>query len=327
MKAEIERRREYANGRMRELEEALGSKLENEDACIYVIGSYGRGEASEHSDLDAFIAGRTRQVGKDKKRAVSGIDDTLIKADLIRVARELSFPDFSGDAEWVKHHAFHELIDNTGTQSDDHDNTLTERLLLLLESRCVYGQEVYDELIRSVLARYWRGFDDHSANFRPMFLINDILRLWRTFCVNYEARTREEPDAKRAARQLKHFKLQHSRLLTCYSAILGLLSEYVRMDTVTPQAAEELCHAAPLERMETLAKDFPEASQAVDKLLGGYAKFLEITAPPKKDLEQRILREGKDVVLPDQKPTLAESVYELLTIVGKDSDLLRMIVV
>ena len=37
--------------------------------------------------------------------------------------------------------------------------------------------------------------------FMPAFLANDILRLWRTFCVNYEARTQTEPAEKKAKRK------------------------------------------------------------------------------------------------------------------------------
>ena len=37
-------------------------------ACVYVTGSFGRGEASEHSDLDLFIIGKSD--GTDKKKSL-----------------------------------------------------------------------------------------------------------------------------------------------------------------------------------------------------------------------------------------------------------------
>src|SRR4029077_19402552 len=77
----------------------------------------------------------------------------------------------------------------------------------------------YDEIVRDVIDGYWRDYQDHQANFMPAFLANDILRIWRTFCVNYEARTKREPDDKKASGKLKNYKLKHSRLLTCYSAL------------------------------------------------------------------------------------------------------------
>jgi hypothetical protein len=62
-----------------------------------------------------------------------------------------------------------------------------------------------------VVEAYWRDFLDHRQAFVPTFLTNDILRLWRTFCVNYEARTQTEPARKKAKRKLKNYKLKHRR--------------------------------------------------------------------------------------------------------------------
>ncbi len=52
-------------------------------ACVYVTGSYGRREASRHSDLDLFIVG----YGTVEKPALSGLDEILVKADLIHVTK------------------------------------------------------------------------------------------------------------------------------------------------------------------------------------------------------------------------------------------------
>src|SRR5205823_3793512 len=58
----LEDRAAFANGRLANLRDDLKtklSKIEQESAepelCIYVTGSLARGEASEHSDLDAFF--------------------------------------------------------------------------------------------------------------------------------------------------------------------------------------------------------------------------------------------------------------------------------
>ena len=59
------------------------------------------------------------------------------------------------------------------------------------------GAAVYQDVIDEVLASYWRDFEDDKADLMPAFFTNDILRLWRTFCVNYEARTSREPEEKK----------------------------------------------------------------------------------------------------------------------------------
>ena len=91
---------------------------------------------------------------------------------------------------------------------------------MLLESRPLLGRPIYDHIQQAVLNAYWKDYDDHKLDFMPAFLGNDILRLWRTFCVNYEATTKTMPERARAKRRVKNYKLKHSRLLTCYSALL-----------------------------------------------------------------------------------------------------------
>ena len=84
----------------------------------------------------------------------------------------------------------------------------------------------------------------------PTFLTNDILRLWRTFCVNYEARTERVPELEKAKGKLKNYKLKHSRLLTCYSAILYLIAIHYQNVSVHPSDAREMTELTPTQRLE-----------------------------------------------------------------------------
>ena len=84
----------------------------------------------------------------------------------------------------------------------------------------------------------------------PTFLTNDILRLWRTFCVNYEARTERVPELEKAKGKLKNYKLKHSRLLTCYSAILYLIAIHYQNGSVHPSDAREMTELTPTQRLE-----------------------------------------------------------------------------
>jgi UTP:GlnB (protein PII) uridylyltransferase len=57
-------------------------------ACVYMTGSFGRGEASKHSDLDLFIVGKGNgKLTRDGKPGseLSRLDEICIKADLIQV--------------------------------------------------------------------------------------------------------------------------------------------------------------------------------------------------------------------------------------------------
>jgi hypothetical protein len=152
--------------------------------------------------LDLFIVG----LGSREKPTLPRLEEICIKADLIEATRVLDFPEFSGDGEYLVHYTKQELIDTLGKSDDDANNTFTARLLLLLESQPLLGDAIYKGAINDVIAACWRDYADHKNEFIPAFLTNDILRLWRTFCVNYEARTKTEPAEKKAKRKLKNYK-------------------------------------------------------------------------------------------------------------------------
>lgn len=201
-------------------------------ACVYTTGSFGRVEGGQFSDLDLFIVGLSSDADALKSR-LGMLDEILVKADLIECTKEQQFPPFSGDGEYLAHHSVRKLIGSLGKRNDDAENTFTARLLLLLESRPLVCRDVYDEVIDETIAAYWRDYTDHKPDFMPAFLANDVLRLWRTLCINYEAGTSTEPEDKKAKRKLKNFKLKHSRLLTCYSALLHLLHTFRARRTVS----------------------------------------------------------------------------------------------
>ena len=293
---ELADRRLQTGERLTQLREELKGAAELADgkACVYATGSFGRCEASAHSDLDLFILGkRNGKAGPDGMEGslLRGLDEICIKADLIEVTRKLGIPEFSGDGRYLTHYSVHEFTKALGTPEDDVTNTFTARLLLLLESRPLVGRTVYQENIEEVVAQYWRDYGDHKTDFMPAFLANDILRLWRTFCVNYEARTERVPDKQKAKGKLKNYKLKHSRLLTCYSALLYLLSVYHSARTVTPIDASEMAAMTPTERIEWLRRqaDLADARPALDELLTAYERFLDSTDMSEAELVRKFL--------------------------------------
>lgn len=288
---ELDERRVNTQKRIEALRERLGAAeaLAAGKACVYATGSFGRREASEFSDLDLFIVGlRDGKPGRDgvESSRLKPLDEICIKADLIDATRKLGIPDFDGDGRYLVHYSVHEFTKTLGTPEDDVTNTFTARLLLLLESCPLLEAAAYREVIDEVITAYWRDYEDHKNAFIPAFLANDILRLWRTFCVNYEARTERQPDEKKAKGKLKNYKLKHSRLLTCYSAILFLLGIYGRQRTVSPSDAREMTSLTPTQRLEWLLKqpDLESAHESVRKLLRKYDEFLQSTNAPEQQL-------------------------------------------
>ncbi len=300
-------------------------------ACVYATGSYGRGEASEYSDLDLFIVGQSSEDPKthSKKRLLGRLDEILLKADLIEATRELRIQDFSGDGEYLVHYTVDDLVGTLGKAEDDSSNTFTARLLLLLESRPLVEPGVYKEVTDEVVSSYWSDYEDHKTDFMPAFLANDILRLWRTFCVNYEANTAREPREKKAKRKLKNYKLKHSRLLTCYSGILYLLGVYEERGTVTPNDAAEMVSLSPTLRLEWILGQpaLAAAHAKVTDLLRSYSRFLESTDAPEPIMIERFLDPEKTKEYFAVAHQLGDLVFDVLDIIGERSRFHRLLVV
>jgi predicted nucleotidyltransferase len=318
-------RRRRAAVRLNELRAAVtnAEALVRGRACVYLTGSFARGEASEHSDLDLFI------VGRDGEEGINQLDTVCLKADLIRATRQLGLPPFSGDGEYLQLHMISKLLETLGTPEDDSSNTFTARLLLLLESRPLFGEDVFSQVVEQVIDKYWRDFRRHERTFMPAFLANDILRLWRTFCVNYEARTTTDPAEKNAKRKLKNYKLKHSRLLTCYSALAYLLVIHRRSGTVTPADGKSMVSLSPTERIEWLSQQPEGVSVAAktDEILRVYERFLEATAEPEAQLVRRFMDPPDTRGMVDEASTLGEAMYDLLATLGNGSAFYRLLVV
>jgi hypothetical protein len=323
----LERRRKETADRIGKLRLELNNAeaLCSNAGCVYMTGSFSRDEASRYSDLDLFIIGKTA----DGKRSLGGLDEILIKSDLVRATRKLGIPDFSGEGEYLTHYTVEEIVDTLGKPEDDVNNTFTARLLLLLESRPLIGDEAYREVIRQVVQAYCKDYQDHAAEFVPGFLANDILRMWRTFCVNYEARTQSAPPAKKAKRRLKNYKLKHSRLLTCYSALLYLLVLFLRRKTVSPEDILGMVTLTPTERIEWMAGQ-PEVGTArskLEELLALYEDFLNRTDASEDELVERFMDEAERREYFESASRFGDLVFEVLQAFGGGNHFHRLLVV
>lgn len=330
---EITRRRNYTKKRADELCQKLSRADEflKGKACVYTTGSFGRLEASETSDLDLFIVGRTDSSSNDEVKVsqLRRLDEICVKAELIAATRDLNFPEFDGDGKYLAHYSQDDFIKSLGKPDDDSKNTLTGRLLLFLESRPLLGGDVYSNIIDEVVAAYWRDYKDHKHDFMPAFLANDILRLWRTFCVNYEARTNRQGDEKKAKGKVKNYKLKHSRMLTCYSALLYLLATHVQNDTVSVEDAKLMTKLTPTERLEWLhgQKEFSKSREKIKELLLKYEEFLENTSRGDEFLVNKFLDPNSGADLMKGSYDFGNLMFNVLNAVGDGNKFFRLIVV
>ena len=321
----LAKRRNYSKNQLTALQSRLTSfEVVNElqDLCIYVTGSYGRLEASEHSDIDLFFIHK----GTSYDNAISKIKKTLLDADLIRTIRDLGYPAFSNDGEYLSVHYIDDIKKTLGGRDDDFENHFTARLLLLLESRALHNQEVYKDALQEIIASYFRDYEGHETSFRPLFLINDILRFWRTLCLNYEhRRNRAEEDAKRRNKDhLINLKLKFSRLLTCHSAIV-LLS--ANGGVIEPNELIDIINISPLERLDKIAAMKPSTSSIVENMKETYSWFLTKTGQEHEDVIRWIDDSENRAEALDKGRAFATMMYEIMCEVSDGTDIMRYLVI
>ena len=329
---QIEERQAHTGAKIEQLRCILinAGDFLGENACVYATGSFGRLEAGAQSDLDVFILAldqRDRDNNLQGSR-LSGLDAICVKAELINATESLGIPKFDGDGRYLVHYSVDNLVRTLGTPEDDSSNTFTARLLMLLESTPLLGAGVYDIALKQLIAAYFRDYQDHKNNFMPAFLSNDILRLWRTFCVNYEARTERTPDDKKIKGKLKNYKLKHSRLLTCYSSLLYLLAVYNRNKTVAPTDVVAMVGLTPLKRLQWIADqaEYACAAQTIQLLISLYEEFL-VSTLDEKLLASKLMdkKEGKKYF--SNTYEFGNTMFSALKEVGKESKFHRLLVV
>lgn len=249
-----------------ELSHALPEKYKNHGVCIYACGSLGRLEFGNASDLDAFYIVDSLKEGCNGP--IPKVDHEEFFSVIRRINSMLDFPPPSKGGKYLVFTPREDLFD-IGSQEEDSKNSYTARMLLLLESKPLYNKQVYDKLIEDVVDQYFIDYPDHTENFNPLYLMNDIKRYWYTLCLNYENRRNKNDD--RAERYRKRLKLKFARRITCFSMLACLYKKGIDKSYVVT-----CTKMTPFERFEMLAKDNEELTAVLGNIKQMYVHYLEL---------------------------------------------------
>ncbi|MCK1627108.1 nucleotidyltransferase domain-containing protein [Bradyrhizobium sp. 160] len=217
----IERAKHYSEKQLEKLRSNI-KDLVPSDEMVFVNGSYARREASEGSDIDFYVV-TTGPKPEETPDWVHKVKSEIERLVPIEPAE---------DGAFAKIEPRETLLHNIGGENDSNQN-ITRRMLLLLEGEWLFNDAGLKSVRRSILERYIADtITDHQL---ALFLLNDIVRYYRTMAVDYEFKTIEGP--KKKPWGIRNIKLIFSRKLL-YAG--GLFSVAATADLRRDKKIEEL---------------------------------------------------------------------------------------
>lgn len=245
--------------------------------CVVLSGSFARLEATHNSDWDSLVIVNELP---DDLRVVKNI---VREVDTIR--REKGIGGAGQTGLFGEYAIAGELMGRIGLQSDSNVN-MTRRLSLLTESVSVYNAGLRTTLIETILARYCDDYHEDSDREQtkpirvPRFLLNDIVRYWRTLAVDFGAK---QWSSIQDDWHLRRIKLLTSRKVLFAGSLASLfLVERACSDRETPYSAliEHLLtqvDKSPLARlMSAYGESDDQGKEGLRAILAAYSNYIEV---------------------------------------------------
>lgn len=276
------------------------------NTSVVAFGSLAREEWTQGSDVDwtLMIDGPSDMTHFDVAKAIA------------EKLEELGFKKPGPTAIFGTMASSHPLVHHIGGEEDTNQNT-TRRILLLLESVWLSDSVTQERVIRSILERYIVG-DPPSTSARryhvPLFLLNDVIRYWRTMAVDYATKKWQRSNDGWA---LRNIKLRMSRKLLYAKGLLACLlcdEQFGGLhveESVVEQDLLSRCFALTrVSAIDTIADVVLRvgAFDAGRRILGSYDKFLSMLADVTKrdSLERLEFGNSSDALFKEQRTNTNE---------------------
>ncbi len=246
--------RELTAAKLAERRPSLQQLEHDEDVAIVLMGSWGRSEVTSGSDDDYMVL-VTGEIRDDVRPSKAAIETILDRAP----GKQGIF------GEPVSSRV---MIEKIGLDGDSNTN-LSRRMLFLLESTDATNPELADTTRDQLLDRY---LDESVKDYRPpRFLLNDVIRYWRTMCVDFAGKEHEGPEKW----GLRNVKLRTPRKVLFAG---GLLPVFECARLTAAQMPEYLCEQLRMPPVDRIAEAFlrHDAADPGGRAIGAYDDFLAI---------------------------------------------------
>lgn len=204
---EAGKRSEEGLKRMRDVAAEL---IGDDDRFIVgVNGSYARREVTGGSDVDLFVLYRHDAMNEAQE----------VQANLRKKLEADSFKMPAPGGVFSSPLTVSNLTQSIGGM-DDTNEYITRRMLLLLEGEWIHNPAQFERARTRLLDQYVA--DTIRREQICLFLLNDIIRYWRTICVDFEYKV--QSDGK--PREIRLIKLRFSRMLLFFAGVMAVGATY-----------------------------------------------------------------------------------------------------
>jgi hypothetical protein len=239
------------------------------DLAVIFVGSWGRHEVTPDSDNDFYVLVRGQRPEEQHPEIIERVKTALdqeeseFRAHAVAQIRGPGREQVFGSVVSLP-----DLVEKIGLDRDTNSN-LTQRMLLVLESVAIHNDELHRDARQTVIDGYLEV--PIKGRQPPRLFLNDVIRYWRTMCVDFAGKMK---DREGQGWGLRNAKLRTSRKMLFASGLLPVLRCCELDSAEIPPFLVDQFRLAPADRVADAFVALKELSAGV-RVFEAYERFLE----------------------------------------------------